>query len=908
MPNTKALRRSRPKWSNRLVPRFTVASRLMVAFAATAGLSTALAMVLHDRSLAADLEQAAQQRLDRAARATNRLIGTHLGAMRERYRAISATPQLRANLEVRHAPTLAYYAGTLREREGADLLAFFDRDGRAMATAGDAALVGGVAGVESEALISHSGHAYAVVATDLETSAGRVGRMLAAERVEEETLSHWSELSGVDVSLAAPRRAHPGGLARSARSLGDLDVVVTASLAAERAALRRSRLNLLFAGSIAIGLSLVACALMARGFVRPIRAIQNAADRIRQGDLSVRLASTRRDEIGDVARTFDLMLADLDASGREIERSVAELQRSQQHLANAQEMARLGSFEIDFDKQQPIAIRGSAQLRSLFDLEPGDGRLDVMTMLERIHPEEREELVSTVRRTLEGGNALAADFRLQLSDATERIVHVQAQLLRDAADGGALLEGTVQDVTERRRAEEQIRFLAYHDSLTGLGNRLLFAERLELAIFQTQRRGGRLGVLLLDLDHFKRINDMLGQQRGDEVLRRVADRLVQCLRESDVVARGGTQDVAVARLAGDEFSILVNDIDDPQDLAFIAKRILATLAVPIDLGGQEVVLEGSIGIAAWPSDGSDVDTLLRSAGSAAQHAKDRSGGHYRFYDDSMNVAATAVLELESRIRRGIAGGEFEMFYQPKVVLRDGCVSGFEALIRWRDPNEGLLAPGHFIPVAEQCGLIVEIGHFVLRAVCTQLAEWQRARPDTGPPRIAVNLSAHQFKTGTLVSQVAAILEETGARADNLEIEITESAVLHDEKRMVQQLEQLRSMGFAVSLDDFGTGQSSLSYLRRLPVDTLKIDMSFVRNIAESAEDADLAAAIVALGHARGLCVVAEGVETEAQRQLLASFGCDEIQGYLISPAVPAEQALALVGSLPRAAAPQPASG
>ena len=873
--------------------RVTVASKLMLALAATAALSAALAMALHDRSLTRDLERAAQQRLDRAAVAANLLVDAHLEAMLGRYQAISGTPQLRANLEVDHAPTLEYYAGTLRSRQDADLIAFCDADGNEIAVAGDSGLLKAARAANGAGLVSHSGRAYAVVAAELHTSAGLVGSLLGVERVREQTLTDWSELSGVAVGFGLPVAANPEALARSARQLDGLDLVVTASLDAEHAALRRSRTNLMVAGSIAVALSLVACGLLARGFVRPILDIQNATDRIRSGDLTVRLGSQRRDEIGDVARAFDLMLEDLGGSRREIERHLEELARSRQHLANAQAMARLGSFELDFEKHEPTALRGSEQLRALFEAPRGDEDLDPAALLRRVHADDRDDLLAAIRATLAGEGALHADFRILLSDGGERICHAQAAVVQGEQRVTSRLEGTVQDVTDRHRAEQQIRFLAHHDSLTGLGNRLLFAERVELAVAQARRRGARLGVLLVDLDQFKRINDTLGQPVGDEVLRRVADRLVRCLRESDVVARDTARDPAVSRLAGDEFTALLSDIGDAQDLAFVAKRVLEELQRPLELAGHDLVLGASVGIAAWPSDGDDVDSLLRSAGSAAQHAKQRGGNQYQFYDESMNVAATEVLELESRIRRALSRGEFEMHYQPKVSLESGRITGYEALMRWREPTEGLLSPGFFIPVAEQCGLIVPLGDFALRSACRQLAEWERERPAGAAARVAVNLSTHQFRTGTLVENVAEILAETGASPEHLELEVTESAVVHDEERVVEDLERLRSMGITVSLDDFGTGQSSLSYLRRLPVDTLKIDISFVRNIAQSEDDARLTAAIVALGHARGLCVVAEGVETEAQRALLSEWSCDEIQGYLISPAVPAEQAIQL---------------
>jgi diguanylate cyclase (GGDEF)-like protein len=850
-------------------------------------------MVLHDRTLEADLESAAQHRLEGAANAANRLAEDHLAALGERYRAISGTPQLRASLEVGHAPTLTFYAESLREREGPALVAFFDRRGEPIAMAGRQDLLDAARAVAHSSLIAVGSEAYAVVSADLSTSAGRVGRMVAAERIAGDTLRRWSELCGASVGLAAPGARELDALVRPARALGALDLVVAASLADESAALARSRASLVASGSLAIALSLVACVLLARGFVRPIVAIQHAAERIRQGDLDVHLGSERQDEIGDVARAFDLMLDGWVVSRREIERNLAELERSQKHLARAQELARLGSFELEFEKGRPTFLRGSDQLRKLFQLAPGDAPIEPQALLDAVHPDDRDALVAALRAVLADGAGLRSDIRLLLPDGSERIVRAEAQPRRDA--GVVRLEGTVQDVTDRRRAEQQIRYLAHHDTLTGLGNRLLFSERLGLAVAQARRRSERVGVLLLDLDHFKRINDTLGPTIGDKVLCAVADRLVASLRDTDLVSRDLGSDTAISRLAGDEFTLLLNDIGDLKSLALVAGRVLQALSQPLEIEGHEIVLSASIGIAAWPSDGEDLDALLTNAGSAMDHAKQRGGNRYEFYDESMRQVGSELLEIESRIRRALARGEFEMHYQPVVSLRDGRITGFEALMRWRQPGAGVLLPGAFIPVAETCGLILSLGAFAVESACRQLAAWQHALPRNAVPRVAVNLSPRQFKTGRLVHDVTRALEVTGARPELLEIEITESAVLHDEKGVIRDLERLREMGMSISLDDFGTGQSSLSYLRRLPVDTLKVDMSFVRNIEHSPQEARLTAAIVSLGRARGLRVVAEGVETEAQRSLLASWDCDEIQGFLISPALPPDEAILLAG-------------
>jgi diguanylate cyclase (GGDEF)-like protein len=589
------------------------------------------------------------------------------------------------------------------------------------------------------------------------------------------------------------------------------------------------------------------------------------------------------------------MLDHLARSRAEVAAHLAELTRSRAHLDNAQARARIGSFELDLATGEML---GSNQLRALYRLEESSKPIDAAELLSRVHPEDREPLAEVIAEAVRDGNPIVADFRVVLPDATERVIHSEAHVVA-SEDGRPLrLEGTAQDVTERRRAEEQIRFLALHDALTGLGNRRMFTDRLRSSIENGRRRGRLLGVLFLDLDHFKRINDTLGHTVGDELLRGVAARLVQCVRANDAVGRTGVEFAsAISRLGGDEFTILIDQIEDPQGLSLVAHRILELLARPFDLGGHEVVVSASIGIAAWPLDGDDVDTLLRNADSAMYHAKEHGRGQYQFYTESMNAAALRRLEIEQRLRAGIPRGELEVHYQPKLDLRTQRVAGFEALVRWRDAERGLVSPGEFIPVAEQSGLILAIGQFVLEQACRQIARWEQERNGAfGSWRVSVNVSARQFESGDLVETVHRVLEETGARADRLELEITESTVMHDEKAVIATLAQLRALGVAVSLDDFGTGYSSLSYLRMLPVDTLKIDMAFVRNIANSDEDAALTAAIVSMGKARGLRVIAEGVETIEQRRLLSSFGCDEIQGFLIAAALPADQATKVRGA------------
>ncbi|RIL03947.1 MAG: hypothetical protein DCC71_14615 [Proteobacteria bacterium] len=562
--------------------------------------------------------------------------------------------------------------------------------------------------------------------------------------------------------------------------------------------------------------------------------------------------------------------------------NLAELRQSRARLANAQRLARMGSFQIDIPS---LALHVSDELLDIYGLPPGTAP-GIGRLMRLVHPDDRAALEEASALCARGEKPLHADHRIVLPGGTERILHSQARLVIGDEGRASHIEGTVQDVTERKRAEEQIRYLAYHDSLTGLGNRRLFKERLAMAVAQARRGGWRAGVLFLDLDHFKRINDTLGHSVGDALLQGVADRLVLSVRESDAVARDDMPS-AISRLGGDEFTILLTAIDDVQDLAKVARRILESLARPFHLSGHEVVVGGSIGITAWPDDGDDVEALLRNADTAMYHAKEQGRNNYQFYAASMNAVALRRLILEGKLRRALEQGEFELHYQPKVSLRSGRVSGLEALLRWRDPELGLVLPADFIPIAEETGLIDPMGAWALSAVCREIAAL-RAR-GVAPPPVAVNLSAHQFRHGRLVEQVRRALRESALEPTALELEITESVLMQDEQRVVAALETLRGDGVAISIDDFGTGYSSLSYLRRLPVDVLKIDRSFVRDIERCADDAALAASIVTMARALRLRVVAEGVETEGQRRLLEQFGCDEIQGFLIAPALPLAQ-------------------
>ncbi|MEM9386992.1 MAG: EAL domain-containing protein [Pseudomonadota bacterium] len=560
-----------------------------------------------------------------------------------------------------------------------------------------------------------------------------------------------------------------------------------------------------------------------------------------------------------------------------------ELHQYRDRLLMMQRVARVGEWALDPSSGE---LRLSSQARQLLRLgQRHDEQFKQQDLLRRVHPRDRERCSRTLRAVAERGTAMECEFQLAIGDVwlAQHIVPVRS--------GGAnvRLRGTLQDVSARRAQEQEIRRLAYFDDVTGLPNRRHFRERLGRALDRATVNERSLAVLFIDLDEFKRINDTLGHTFGDLLLRQVADRLAAVVRESDAIGRGpgDTQEVVddadrldeVARMGGDEFVVLLTQLPEGQDAAGVAARIVNVLNRPIVVDGHDMRVTPSIGIALYPRDGQDVETLLRCADTAMYHAKSLGRNRFEYFSEELGERALRRLTLEGRLRVALRANEFTLAYQPKIALSSGRCVGVEALIRWERDGKAQMEPLDFLPVAESSGLIIEIGEWVLAEVLRQLDEW--AARGVLVPRVCMNTSVIQFNRGKFCD-VLSYVSEPKRLLERLELDLTEHALMSISDSAISELAALRDRGLRVAVDDFGTGYSSLQNLRRLPLDALKVDRSFIDGLPADAGDQAIVSAIISLGQQLGLEVVGEGVESEAQREWLTAHGCDTIQGFLIS--------------------------
>jgi len=555
------------------------------------------------------------------------------------------------------------------------------------------------------------------------------------------------------------------------------------------------------------------------------------------------------------------------------------LREREAQLAEAQQIARMGSWLWDVPTS---AITWSDEVYRILGYRPGEVAASYGAFLSRVHPDDRDAVENAVKVALQRIEPYSVDHRILLPDGTLRIVHEEARVHYDAEGNPLRMTGTVHDITEAKAIERQLEHMAYHDSLTGLPNRALLRDRLAQAIARSRRTGRLMALLFLDLDRFKNVNDSLGHGTGDRLLVQVAERLAAHMRTEDTLAR----------LGGDEFTVLLEDLVDTDQAAAVARKLHQALSESFHIDGHEIFVAGSVGISLYPGDGDDVDTLMKHADAAMYRAKELGRGGDQFFSRDLGERAHEHLAMEMALRRGLDRSELCLHYQPIVELASGRIAGFEALVRWYHPERGLLAPGEFIPLAEETGLCVDIGRYVLRSACEQSRAWRDA--GVPPLRVMVNLSPRQFSEGDLSGEIKALLQANALQGQCIGLEITEHVLVKDDDVMNHQLRRLREMGVPVAIDDFGKGHSSLAYLKRLAIATLKIDRAFVRDVTTDPNDTAIVEAIIAVAHTLDLDVVAEGVETAAQAESLRTRGCDFAQGFYYSRPVPAEQVPALI--------------
>jgi diguanylate cyclase (GGDEF)-like protein/PAS domain S-box-containing protein len=572
-------------------------------------------------------------------------------------------------------------------------------------------------------------------------------------------------------------------------------------------------------------------------------------------------------------------------------RTLDALLRSEARLGLAQRIAKIGNWEWQPHTGQ---FSASAELCRLMGIRLQDfsGTLDAF--LQAVAAEDRERVEQSLKRILTDRTPCDIDHRILLPNGSDFIVNLQAEAIFDDQLNALTIVGTAQDISERKRSEREIHRLAYYDSLTGLPNRVLFKDRVTHAIAHARRYQYHLALLFLDLDRFKVINDTLGHNIGDQLLKHVAERLSESIRHSDSIGRSADSDQAhqLARLGGDEFTVLLTNLQDVQDASKVAKRILQALARPFMVGGHEIFVTVSVGIAIFPADGDSVDVLLKNSDTAMYHAKEQGRNNFQYYSNAMNAEANERLMLEGEVRHATEREEFVVYYQPQIDLRSGRIVGAEALVRWQHPQRGLLGPGEFLQAASDTGMIRAIDEWVLRTACRQSRTWQQR--GLAVPSMSINVSNSLFHGTTLLKAVEDALADTGLPPDRLELELTESIAMRNVDTSITLLQRLKTMGVHLAIDDFGTGYSSLSCLQRLPVNRVKIDQSFVRELLSRVQPVPIVRAIIAMAHSLQLKVLAEGVEHDTQRTILMAEGCDQAQGYLYGRPMPAAEFEALL--------------
>lgn len=628
--------------------------------------------------------------------------------------------------------------------------------------------------------------------------------------------------------------------------------------------LQRFNQFLIFSGIIilaAVVLALFLANQLKDVIARPMRDLSNTLRQIvNDKDYSIRAVKENNDELGDLVDLFNGMLDT-------IEDENVSLKASEERFRKLTALSPVGIFQVDPKQKLQYVNQRWRDIHGLTNELP-----DLQDWFEMINPKDIVIVQESWNRMVFDQESIALEIRLVRRDNAHTWIHLLASAFHDR-DGELLgYLGAISDISELKAAQIQMENLAFYDPLTGLANRRLFKNRLEKAVKSVLRSGKSMALMFLDMDQFKRINDTLGHDAGDILLRTVASRLNNTVRENDTVSRIG----------GDEFTILLTDVQQSQDVLVVADKILKALSRPIRIKGQDIVTSVSIGITMTPEDSTDVNTLMKNADLAMYWAKEMGRNNFQFFSEDMNHSILEHLALEKELKEAIQRNQFTLLFQPKVSLFDYSATGVETLIRWEHPERGLITPDHFIPVAEETGQIIDIGSWVLEQACRQMSPLLREGILAPTAKVAINLSAKQFTDPNLVQRIRTVLEITQIPPQCLELEITESTLMEDVKSAIAIMQEIKSTGIAIAIDDFGTGYSSLSYIKRFPIDVLKVDRSFVMDIPDDKNDMAITAAIIAMAHKLSMNVVAEGVETREQLQFLRQNNCDEGQGYLFS--------------------------
>ncbi len=563
------------------------------------------------------------------------------------------------------------------------------------------------------------------------------------------------------------------------------------------------------------------------------------------------------------------------------ERKEAEekIRQGEEKYRNILESIQEGYFEVDLDGNYTFVNESMCVLTGYSREE-----LTRMNYKALTNEETAKEVFLTFNNVyLTGDPSKAIDWPIIKKDGVEGIIETSITLRKDKTGIPIGFKGMIRDITERKKIEKQLNYIATHDALTGLPNRFMFNQMLNQAIRSAQRHKRQLAVLFIDLDRFKAINDTLGHEAGDTLLKEIAERFRSTLRSVDVVSR----------LGGDEFVVLIEEVEETRQVAVVAQKILAGAIKPVVLMGEECRVTASIGISLYPKDAHDEQTLMKNADIAMYYAKEEGKNNFQFYSKDIQGQSTERMSLESNLRLALERNEFSLQYQAKTDFKTGQITGVEALLRWNNPTLGSVTPTQFIPVADQTGLIVPIGRWVLKTACTQNAAWQHQ--GLPPICMSVNLSLRQLMDDKLIEDIEKALEDSGMAPDLLELEITEGMLMHNPERLIAVLDRIKELGVRLAIDDFGTGYSSLAHLKNFPIDTIKVDRSFIRNLPQHSEDKNITEAIINMGRALCLTVVAEGVETKAQQDFLRDHVCDEMQGFYFSQPVSPEKFGTLLG-------------